>query len=231
MYHFTVANTRFAALLTRRGKTKFATVKWYNLCLQIIQSQTYGAPLLIWGFLCPVMGSIQRCYPLNQNQIFFQICKQKLLMWHVFNIILRTHAAFKSLKFASISTIYKSDASLNKFTNDSVSTTIINIIICYYFKKNLYPPLDVIQKINSAILDSFCKGGIAWNETPLPKLSRTSAQGPEIQGTRQVSFSWHENLIIIMAACEEYARRWAKKEDVEVDALSEWLIKGNFIWY
>ena len=39
--HFTVANTRFNPLLTRCGKTKFATVKWYNLCLQIIQSQTY----------------------------------------------------------------------------------------------------------------------------------------------------------------------------------------------
>ena len=40
LYHFTVANTRFTAPLTRRGKTKFATVKWYNLCRQIIQSQT-----------------------------------------------------------------------------------------------------------------------------------------------------------------------------------------------
>ena len=29
---FTVANTRF--------KIKFATIKWYNLCLQIIQLQT-----------------------------------------------------------------------------------------------------------------------------------------------------------------------------------------------
>ena len=40
LYHFTVANTRFTAPLTRRGKTKFATIKWYNLCRQIIQSQT-----------------------------------------------------------------------------------------------------------------------------------------------------------------------------------------------
>ena len=40
LYHFTVANTRFSASLTRRGKT-FATIKWYNLYLQIIQSQTY----------------------------------------------------------------------------------------------------------------------------------------------------------------------------------------------
>ena len=50
LYHFTVANTRFTAPLTRRGKTKFATIKWYNLCQQIIQSQT--------------------CYPLIVMQIF-----------------------------------------------------------------------------------------------------------------------------------------------------------------
>ena len=38
-----------------------------------------------------------------------------------------------------------------------------------------------------------------------------------------VLFSWHQNFDIIMDACEEYARRWAKKEDVEVDTLSEWV--------
>ena len=36
-----------------------------------------------------------------------------------------------------------------------------------------------------------------------------------------VSYSWHQNFGLIMNACEEYARRWAKKEDVEVDTLSE----------
>ena len=36
-----------------------------------------------------------------------------------------------------------------------------------------------------------------------------------------VSFSWHQNFKIIMDACEEYARQWARKEDVEVDILSE----------
>ena len=36
-------------------------------------------------------------------------------------------------------------------------------------------------------------------------------------------FSWHQTFSVIMAACEEYARRWAKKEDVEVDTLSEWV--------
>ena len=38
-----------------------------------------------------------------------------------------------------------------------------------------------------------------------------------------VSFSWHQNFDIIMDACEAYARRWAKKEDVELDTLSGWI--------
>ena len=38
-----------------------------------------------------------------------------------------------------------------------------------------------------------------------------------------VSFSWHQNFDIIMDACESYARQWAKKEDVELDTLSEWI--------
>ena len=39
-----------------------------------------------------------------------------------------------------------------------------------------------------------------------------------------VSYSWYQNFGIIMDACEEYARRWAKKEYVDVDTLSEWII-------
>ena len=34
---------------------------------------------------------------------------------------------------------------------------------------------------------------------------------------------WHQNFKIIMDACEEYVRRWARKEDVEVNILSEWV--------
>ena len=37
------------------------------------------------------------------------------------------------------------------------------------------------------------------------------------------SYSWHQNFGIIMNACEEYVRRWTKKEDVEVYTLSEWI--------
>ena len=38
-----------------------------------------------------------------------------------------------------------------------------------------------------------------------------------------VSYSWHHNFGIIMNACEEYAKRWAKKEEFEVDTLSKWI--------
>ena len=39
----------------------------------------------------------------------------------------------------------------------------------------------------------------------------------------QNSFSWQQNFDIIMDACEAYTRQWAKKEDVELDTLSEWI--------
>ena len=53
------------------------------------------------------------------------------------------------------------------------------------------------------------------------KLKNVLRKGPKYR--EPVSFSWHQNFNIIMDACEEYARRWAKKEDVEVDTLSEWV--------
>ena len=54
------------------------------------------------------------------------------------------------------------------------------------------------------------------------KLRDHLRKGPKYR--EPVSFSWHQNVNIIMDACEEYARRWAKKEDVEVDTLSEWVM-------
>ena len=53
------------------------------------------------------------------------------------------------------------------------------------------------------------------------KLRDLLSKGPKYR--EPVSYSWHQNFTIIMDACEEYARRWAKKEDVEVDTLSEWI--------
>ena len=55
------------------------------------------------------------------------------------------------------------------------------------------------------------------------KLKDVLRKGPKYK--EPVSFSWHQNFNIIMDACEGYARRWAKKEDVEVDTLSE-LVKS-----
>ena len=53
------------------------------------------------------------------------------------------------------------------------------------------------------------------------KLRDLLSKGPKYR--EPVSYSWHQNFDIIMDACKEYARRWAKKEDVEVDTLSEWI--------
>ena len=46
-------------------------------------------------------------------------------------------------------------------------------------------------------------------------------KGPKFR--EPVSFSWHQKFDIIMDACEIYARQWAKREDVELDTLSEWI--------
>ena len=53
------------------------------------------------------------------------------------------------------------------------------------------------------------------------KLRGLLSKGPNYR--EPVSYSRHQNFGIIMDACEEYAIRWAKKEDVEVDTLSEWI--------
>ena len=46
-------------------------------------------------------------------------------------------------------------------------------------------------------------------------------KGPKFR--EPVSFSWHQNFDIIMDACDIYVRQWAKKEDVELETLSEWI--------
>ena len=53
------------------------------------------------------------------------------------------------------------------------------------------------------------------------KLKDVLRKGPKYR--EPVSFSWHQNFNIIMDACDEYARRRAKKENVEIDTLSEWV--------
>ena len=47
------------------------------------------------------------------------------------------------------------------------------------------------------------------------------SKGPKYWEPR--SFTWKQNSKLIFNAVEVYARRWAKKEDVEVYTLSEWV--------
>ena len=51
------------------------------------------------------------------------------------------------------------------------------------------------------------------------KLQDSLRKGPKYK--EPVSFPWHRNFDSIMDACEAYSRRWAKKEDIELDSLSE----------
>ena len=53
------------------------------------------------------------------------------------------------------------------------------------------------------------------------KLRDLLRKGPKYR--EPVSFSWHQNFNIIMIACETYGRHRAKKEDIELDTLSEWI--------
>ncbi|KAK3085885.1 hypothetical protein FSP39_010004 [Pinctada imbricata] len=53
------------------------------------------------------------------------------------------------------------------------------------------------------------------------KLRELLKKGPKYR--ESMFFTWNQNVKIIMDSCEEYARRWAKKEDVQLDTLSEWI--------
>ena len=46
-------------------------------------------------------------------------------------------------------------------------------------------------------------------------------KGPKFREPR--SFNWRQNFLSIMNDVEDYAKRWAKREDEEVDTLSEWV--------
>ena len=54
-------------------------------------------------------------------------------------------------------------------------------------------------------------------------LKHVIEKGPKFREPQ--SFNWRQNFNIIMDSVEDYARRWAKHEEVDLDTLSEW-IKG-----
>ena len=59
------------------------------------------------------------------------------------------------------------------------------------------------------------------NIVRISKLKDILSKGPKYREPR--SFTWKQNSKLILDSVEEYARRCAKKEDVEVDTLSEWI--------
>ena len=59
------------------------------------------------------------------------------------------------------------------------------------------------------------------NIVRISKLRDILSKGPKYREPR--SFTWKQNFRLILDSVEEYARRWAKKEEVEVDTLSEWV--------
>jgi hypothetical protein len=46
-------------------------------------------------------------------------------------------------------------------------------------------------------------------------------KGPKFTEPR--SFNWRQNFVSIMNAVEDYAKRWATRENEELDTLSEWV--------
>ena len=59
------------------------------------------------------------------------------------------------------------------------------------------------------------------NIVRISKLRDILFKAPKYRQPR--SFTWKQNSKLILDSVEEYARRWAKKEDVQVDTLSEWV--------
>ena len=53
------------------------------------------------------------------------------------------------------------------------------------------------------------------------KLQDILSKGPKYREPQ--SFTWKQNFKLIMDSVEEYAKKWARKEDAELDSLSEWI--------
>ena len=60
-----------------------------------------------------------------------------------------------------------------------------------------------------------------FNIVRISKLGDILSKGPKYREPR--SFTWKQNSKLILDSVEEYARLWAKNEDVEIDTLSEWV--------
>ena len=55
------------------------------------------------------------------------------------------------------------------------------------------------------------------------KLRDILSKGPKCREPTTLIFSWKYNFKLVMDSMENYARRWAKQEEVELDSMSEWI--------
>ena len=132
----------------------------------------------------------------------------------------------------------------NKLNHKKVTSTIpayfknqIPPIISYSYSSPIAPKIfnykNVLQGLNtenitrnpsacSCLASEFCYNPAGHIITGDLNLVRISKQGHSFQ---KVLNTGNPGLLLgnILDSVEEYARRWAKKEDVEVDILSEWV--------
>ena len=115
-------------------------------------------------------------------------------------------------------------------------------IISYSYSSPIAPKIfnykNVLQELNtenitrnpsecSCKASEFCyipAGHVITGDLNIVRISKLRdilSKGPKYREPR--SFTWKQNSKLILDSVEEYARRWAKKEDVEVDTLSEWV--------
>jgi len=53
------------------------------------------------------------------------------------------------------------------------------------------------------------------------KLRNTLRKGPEYREPHHIN--WNQNFKLLMDSIEDYARKWGKQEEVELDILSDWV--------
>ena len=66
-----------------------------------------------------------------------------------------------------------------------------------------------------------------FNIVRISKLRDILSKGPKYREPR--SFTWKQNSKLILDSVEEYARPWAKKKDVEIDTLFEWVKSAVYL--
>ena len=109
LYHFMVANLVLPRRVSGAVKRVFATVKWYNFCLQIIQSQTF------YLITITIMNILMK-WSYNETFVFIF-----LLRWHFYP----TTNVFLSMLYFYIRTNVNTKE-LMQFQYDTDTSTTVN---------------------------------------------------------------------------------------------------------